>query len=141
VDRRRQRLTETEREHEVLEPIAKGRTNREIAQELKIKAKTVGNHVSSILGKLNVTSRTEAALWVVKEGFIDQARGVTLVGATRRRRAPPQRVSFTRVTTSPMMATNMPLVEITRPRLLANGISTMTSGVHKVSSPDDIARY
>jgi DNA-binding NarL/FixJ family response regulator len=56
-----------------LELIAKGRSNREIAQKLKIKVKTVGNHVSSILGKLNVTSRTEAALWAVKEGFIDQA--------------------------------------------------------------------
>ena len=62
----------TEREREVLELIVKGKSNKEIAQELKIKMKTVGNHVSSILGKLNVASRTEAALWAVKEGFIDQ---------------------------------------------------------------------
>jgi DNA-binding NarL/FixJ family response regulator len=33
--------------------------------------KTIGNHVSSILSKLNVATRTEAAVWAIREGFID----------------------------------------------------------------------
>ena len=52
----------TEREQEVLILVAEGKTDREIAQELQIKVKTIGNHVSSILDKLGVASRTKAAL-------------------------------------------------------------------------------
>ena len=62
----------TEREREVLALVAAGKTDREIAQELQIKVKTVGHHVSGILDKLGVTSRTEAALWAVRERFVDQ---------------------------------------------------------------------
>ncbi len=60
----------TEREQEVLTLICQGQSNQQIAQSLRIRAKTVGNHVSSILDKLGVASRTEAALWAVREGFV-----------------------------------------------------------------------
>lgn len=50
------------REHEVLALLARGRTNREIADELGVATSTVKNHVNAILGKLRVRNRTEAAL-------------------------------------------------------------------------------
>jgi DNA-binding NarL/FixJ family response regulator len=50
------------REKEVLNLIANGANNREIAQELYISEKTVKNHVTSILSKLNLRDRTQAAL-------------------------------------------------------------------------------
>ena len=62
----------TEREHEVLALLAQGKTNGELAQELQISKRTVGNHVSSILRKLRVDSRTEAAVWAGREGFIER---------------------------------------------------------------------
>ena len=51
----------TARELEVLTLVAAGRSNREIAAELFIAAKTVSVHVSNILAKLGAASRTEAA--------------------------------------------------------------------------------
>ena len=51
----------TAREYEVLRLVAAGHSNREIASELFISAKTASVHVSNILGKLGVTSRGEAA--------------------------------------------------------------------------------
>ncbi|WSA58524.1 response regulator transcription factor [Nonomuraea fuscirosea] len=51
----------TPRELEVLRLVTQGRTNRDIAAELFISAKTVSVHVSNILGKLGVTTRGEAA--------------------------------------------------------------------------------
>ena len=50
--------------------IVDGKTDKEIAQILDIKIKTVGNHVSNVLDKLGLDSRTKAALWAVKEGFV-----------------------------------------------------------------------
>lgn len=61
----------TGRERKVLALVAEGKTDEEIAQELQITKKTVGHHVSSILGKLGVASRTEAALWAVRKGLIE----------------------------------------------------------------------
>ena len=63
----------TARERKILELIVQGRTDKEIAAQLGIKLKTVGNHISNILEKLEMTSRTEAAMWAVREGFIDAA--------------------------------------------------------------------
>ena len=56
----------TAREREVLELIAAGRSNREIARSLSLAEKTVKTHVSNILMKLGVADRTQAALWAVR---------------------------------------------------------------------------
>lgn len=59
----------TGRENEVLKLLAKGMSNKEIASTLTITEKTVKAHVSNILGKLNVSDRTQAALYAVKYGI------------------------------------------------------------------------
>jgi DNA-binding NarL/FixJ family response regulator len=56
----------TAREREVLAQIAEGRSNREIARLLSMSEKTVKTHVSSVLAKLGVADRTQAALLAVR---------------------------------------------------------------------------
>jgi DNA-binding NarL/FixJ family response regulator len=60
----------TARETEILRLMAEGKRNREIADALFLSEKTVKNYISSILFKLQVNSRTEAALLAVKRGLI-----------------------------------------------------------------------
>jgi DNA-binding NarL/FixJ family response regulator len=60
----------SERETEVLRLLARGRANKEIARDLSIAEKTVKTHVSSILGKLGVQSRTQAALYAGRIGLV-----------------------------------------------------------------------
>ena len=62
----------TERETDVLRLLALGRSNKEIANELVIGEKTVKTHVSNILTKLGLTSRTQAALHAVRIGLVSQ---------------------------------------------------------------------
>jgi DNA-binding NarL/FixJ family response regulator len=57
----------TGREREVLAQIADGRSNREIARLLRVSEKTVKTHVSSVLAKLGVSDRTQAALLAVRQ--------------------------------------------------------------------------
>jgi NarL family two-component system response regulator LiaR len=59
----------TQRELEVLRMIAQGRENKEIAEQLVISDATVRTHVSNILGKLHLASRTQAALYALREGL------------------------------------------------------------------------
>lgn len=59
----------TEREREVLELIARGMTNREIAESMVISEKTVKTHVSNLLDKLGLEDRTRAAIWALKHGL------------------------------------------------------------------------
>ena len=59
----------TERELEVLRLIAAGLNNRQIADRLVISEKTVKTHVSSILGKLHVEDRTQAAVYALRHGL------------------------------------------------------------------------
>ena len=61
----------TAREREVLALVAEGYTNRRIAGRLFISESTAGVHVSNILGKLNVASRTEAATVAARLGLVD----------------------------------------------------------------------
>jgi NarL family two-component system response regulator LiaR len=60
----------TDRETEVLRLLAGGYANKEIARELIIGEKTVKTHVSNILAKLSVQSRTQAALYAVRIGLV-----------------------------------------------------------------------
>ncbi len=59
----------TAREREVLKLIAEGMINKEIATKLYISEKTVKNHVSSIFRKLNVSDRTQAAIYAIKHNI------------------------------------------------------------------------
>jgi NarL family two-component system response regulator LiaR len=61
----------TERETDVLRLVARGRANKEIASELGIGEKTVKTHVSNILSKLGLQSRTQAALHAAQIGLLD----------------------------------------------------------------------
>ena len=63
----------TSREREVLAELAQGRSNREIARALHVSEKTVKTHVSSVLAKLGVQDRTQAALVAVRHEQQDQA--------------------------------------------------------------------
>ncbi|MFD5021560.1 response regulator [Paenibacillus sp. NPDC058367] len=59
----------TPREQEVLDLIALGMSNKEIASKLVITEKTVKTHVSHVLGKLNLSDRTQAAIFALKSGY------------------------------------------------------------------------
>lgn len=63
----------TEREMEVLLQLARGLSNRELAEALSISEKTVKTHVSSILGKLNLADRTQAAIFAHQHGLMKDA--------------------------------------------------------------------
>ena len=60
----------TERETEVLRLLAQGQSNKQIARSLQIAEKTVKTHVSNILSKLGVQSRTQATLYAVRIGLV-----------------------------------------------------------------------
>jgi NarL family two-component system response regulator LiaR len=60
----------TDRESDVLRMLASGCSNKEIARDLNIGEKTVKTHVSSILSKLGVTSRTQAVVYALRTGLI-----------------------------------------------------------------------
>jgi DNA-binding NarL/FixJ family response regulator len=62
----------TDREREILRLVAAGMANKEIASELVISERTARTHVSNILRKLGLASRTQAALWAVREGLVDE---------------------------------------------------------------------
>ena len=60
----------TERETAVLRLVARGHANKQVARELGIREQTVKTHVSNILGKLQLQSRTQAALYAVERGLV-----------------------------------------------------------------------
>ena len=64
----------TARELEVLRLVAAGKPNKQIATELSISERTARTHVSRILRKLRLSSRTQAALWAVREGLVEVER-------------------------------------------------------------------
>ena len=59
----------SDREADVLQLLAQGMTNKDIAQTLILSVRTVEAHLRNIFGKLGVRSRTEAALWATKHGY------------------------------------------------------------------------
>jgi DNA-binding NarL/FixJ family response regulator len=61
----------TSRELDVLRLVASGKPNKQIAAELAISERTARTHVSRILHKLHLSSRTQAALWAVREGLVE----------------------------------------------------------------------
>ena len=58
----------TEREHQILERVAAGDSNKEIAAQLQLREKTVKHHMTNILQKLHVRNRVEAALLAKRNG-------------------------------------------------------------------------
>jgi DNA-binding NarL/FixJ family response regulator len=61
----------TARERDVLVLVAQGRSNRDVGRVLSIGERTVQTHLSNILTKLGLGSRTQAALWAVREGLVE----------------------------------------------------------------------
>jgi DNA-binding NarL/FixJ family response regulator len=61
----------TAREREVLVLVAQGLSNRDIGRTLCIGERTVQTHLGNVLAKLELTSRTQAALWAVREGLLE----------------------------------------------------------------------
>lgn len=59
----------TEKERMILKLVAQGLSNQEIADKLTLSERTVGNHIGSILGKLHLANRTQAALYALREGL------------------------------------------------------------------------
>jgi NarL family two-component system response regulator LiaR len=68
-DRPRAEEPLTEREVQVLKSVAQGLSNKEVAEELFISERTVAAHLRSILGKLHLANRTQAALYALREGL------------------------------------------------------------------------
>jgi two-component system, NarL family, response regulator LiaR len=64
----------TDRENDVLKLLAEGRSNKEIARNLNIGEQTVKTHVSRILDKLGVPSRTQAALFAIRSGLVNSPK-------------------------------------------------------------------
>jgi DNA-binding NarL/FixJ family response regulator len=60
----------TPREMEILDLLAKGASNKEIAQQLCIEEKTVKNHMSNIFAKLHVNDRTQALIVAIRQGIV-----------------------------------------------------------------------
>ncbi|MDE6947408.1 MAG: LuxR C-terminal-related transcriptional regulator [Anaeroplasmataceae bacterium] len=61
----------TPRELEIFKMLIKNETTKSIASKLHISDKTVRNHISNVIGKLGVTSRTQAIIMLAKSGMIE----------------------------------------------------------------------
>jgi DNA-binding NarL/FixJ family response regulator len=80
----------TRRERDVVTQVAEGRTNRQIASRLGVTERTARTHVSNILAKLGLSSRTQLAMWAVREGLVE---GTVPVPPPRRAAASAPRVA------------------------------------------------
>ena len=60
----------SERELEVVRLVAEGLSNKEISSRLKLSDKTVKNHISHILAKMNLTARTQVAVYAIRAGLV-----------------------------------------------------------------------
>jgi len=64
----------TKREKEVLQLVARGLSNKAVGQALRLSEGTIKIHVSNILSKLNMVSRTEAAAWAIQGGLVSEEK-------------------------------------------------------------------
>ncbi len=64
----------SEQEKRVLRLVAEGKTNKQIAAALFLSDKTIKHHISNILGKLNLTSRSQAAVWATQHNLLEPPR-------------------------------------------------------------------
>ncbi len=71
MDQQVQKLQLTRRELEVLQCMAQGFSNQEIAKQLSISTNTVRSHVRNVLRKLDVSNRTQAALYAIESGLVE----------------------------------------------------------------------
>jgi DNA-binding CsgD family transcriptional regulator len=79
LPRRREALSGlTAREVEVLILLARGMSNRQIAEQLVITPKTAGNHVEHIYAKIDASSRAAAALFAVQHGLLPEERAAVI---------------------------------------------------------------
>src|SRR5262249_28756894 len=72
----------TRREIEVLRLLARGRSNKEIARELVISSKTVGNHVEHIYAKIDASNRAGASLFAGRQGLLPEPAAAEKMGET-----------------------------------------------------------
>jgi DNA-binding NarL/FixJ family response regulator len=72
----------TNREVEILDCIARGNSNKEIARNLSISDQTVKNHITSILKKLNANDRTQAVITALRHGWIKMSSDINSGGRT-----------------------------------------------------------
>jgi NarL family two-component system response regulator LiaR len=77
------------REREVLAELARGRSNRQLARSLTLSEETVKSHVSSILAKLNLTDRTQAAIFGLQQGLIPLDSALSEGPDAHKRAGPP----------------------------------------------------
>jgi len=112
----------TPRESQVVKLIAEGSTNREIADELSISAKTVGSHRANILEKLGMRDRVELTRYAIRRGLVE-------------RRQPPRcpTAMATRIG-SALIATAIPNAVSTPYRRSPRGVKiTSTDGVRRIA--------
>jgi two-component system, NarL family, response regulator len=72
LEARRMRSDLTGREHQILELVAHGSTNKEVGKQLNISENTVRHHVVSIMEKLEVSDRTEAVSTAIRQGILSE---------------------------------------------------------------------
>jgi DNA-binding CsgD family transcriptional regulator/N-acetylneuraminic acid mutarotase len=120
--------TLSNREEEILQLVATGMTNREIAQQLTISPNTVKVHLSNIYEKLQVASRTEATLYGIEHGIVDVPGGET-------ESAPPEELPQWRILLDKYMWVWVSMVFVLLVAIVTVGVNLLT----REPNPEEIA--